>query len=347
MSFLEEKRQQIKYYMLEKIEQCQPSVVKKTAELFGTTPATIYKYLNEMEADGIIKKIMRDKYELVSHTFTSLLLRSDGELYSETKIYNKHILPNLTDLPKNVVGIWDYLCGEMINNVIDHSEAEHLELELTINSLYASLRLTDDGVGIFEKIKNHFNLETVDEAVGELFKGKVTTDERHHSGEGIFFSSRLADTFIIFSSGRIFTHNRFDGDSLSSTLHASESAHAFGAAGTTVYMKLSNNSQKQAKDIFDIYADVDGCFTKTTIPLQNYFESAPVSRSQAKRLCSRLEHFNEVGFDFQGLSWMGQGFAHQVFVVFQNEHPDIRLLPVNMNEDVRKMYVHVTGNTKL
>ena len=42
---------------------------------------------------------------------------------------------------------------------------------------------------------------------------------------------------------------------------------------------------------------------------------------------------------------MGQAFAHQIFVVFKNNDPDIQLTPVNMNEDVTKMYNHVI-NTK-
>ena len=107
-------------------------------------------------------------------------------------------------------------------------------------------------------------------------------------------------------------------------------------------MTLANDSQKQAKDVFDQYADVDGGFTKTRIPLNHFFESAPVSRSQAKRLLGRLEQFREVELDFEGLDWMGQGFAHELFVVYPYTHPDVRLIPLNMNEDVRKMYAHVT-----
>ena len=42
-----------------------------------------------------------------------------------------------------------------------------------------------------------------------------------------------------------------------------------------------------------------------------------------------------------GLDWIGQGFAHQLFVVFQNEHPTIRLRPIGMTEDVEKMVRHV------
>jgi hypothetical protein len=75
--------------------------------------------------------------------------------------------------------------------------------------------------------------------------------------------------------------------------------------------------------------------------LKNIFDSAPISRSQAKRLCNRLEKFEEVILDFEGISWMGQGFAHQMFVVFKNAHPSITIKPINMNDSVENMYNHV------
>jgi hypothetical protein len=42
---------------------------------------------------------------------------------------------------------------------------------------------------------------------------------------------------------------------------------------------------------------------------------------------------------------MGQGFAHQLFVVFQREHPSIQLSPIHMIEAVAKMHRHVTSST--
>ena len=87
--------------------------------------------------------------------------------------------------------------------------------------------------------------------------------------------------------------------------------------------------------------DRDGSFTTTRIPLKNIFDSAPVSRSQAKRICNRLESFEEVILDFEDVSWMGQGFAHQIFVVYQNLHPTISIKPIHMSPDVESMYLHV------
>ena len=168
----------------------------------------------------------------------------------------------------------------------------------------------------------------------ELFKGKLTTDAKNHSGEGIFFSSKLMDTFIIVSDGKVFTNNKYDDSEL-------ESMTSNEAKGTFVSMTLSNKSKKNSQDIFDAYSNVDGGFTKTTIPLKNIFDGSPVSRSQAKRICNRLEKFEEVILDFDSIEWMGQGFAHQVFVVFHNEHPGITIVPINMNENVTKMYNHV------
>lgn len=71
-------------------------------------------------------------------------------------------------------------------------------------------------------------------------------------------------------------------------------------------------------------------------------EKQPISRSQAKIICNKIFDCNEVVIDFCGALWMGQGFAHQLFVIFPREHSDVQLLPINMNEDVVKMYNHVT-----
>ena len=309
MGLSEEKKQQIRLYLLEKIAQRQTSVVQKTADNFGVTPATVYKYLDRLENDGVIRKIKRGEYELLAKTELFRLDRSDPAFSSEDTIYASTVRPLLAALPANVRGVWDYLCGEMLNNVIDHSLAEHLEITVTQDYLNTTVQIADDGVGIFEKIRAFLGLDSLEEAVGELFKGKLTTDSSNHSGEGIFFSSRLADEFVIYSSGLVFTHNRFDSDALLRELPQT---------GTVVRMTLSNHSRKEAKDVFEQFADPDSGFTRTRIPLRQYFETAPVSRSQAKRLCSRLDKFREIELDLEGLDWIGQGFAHQVFVVFQN-----------------------------
>ena len=48
--------------------------------------------------------------------------------------------------------------------------------------------------------------------------------------------------------------------------------------------------------------------------------------------------------DFNGIDDIGQGFAHELFVVFRRKHPEVKLITVNANEDVQKMISHVTAN---
>ena len=248
-------------------------------------------------------------------------------------------MPKIADLPSNVKAIWEYSFTEMVNNAIEHSEADNIWILIEKNALYTSVYIMDDGIGVFRKIQEHFDYDSLDDAVIELSKGKLTTDSSCHSGEGIFFTSRIMDDFYVYSNHKMYTFNKFQEEAIDSI----KKEYVFS---TCVYMSLSNISKKDINDVFDEYTDVDKGFIRTLIPLKNIFEGDPISRSQAKRVCSRLEQFSEVELDFDGVSFVGQGFAHQIFFVFANAHPEIKLIPINMNDNVRKMYVHVTAVNK-
>jgi anti-sigma regulatory factor (Ser/Thr protein kinase) len=338
MKFNADKKQTIILYLLEKISANTKSVSKVVSDAFDISTNTVHTYINELILDGVIKKGKRGQYELVSTQFDYTLKRSKGELDSDTYAYDACLSRHIASLAENVKRIWLYAFTEMANNVVDHSDAENMQVIVTQNYLETAVLIMDDGVGIFEKIKKHFSLSGLDEAICELFKGKLTTDEQNHSGEGIFFTSKMMDKFLISSSGKIFTTSKYNNDNVFDMDEAS--------SGTCVFMSLSNFTHKEPREVFDLYSNDDGGFSKTRIPLKNIFDSAPVSRSQAKRVCNRLEDFQEVIFDFDDIGWMGQGFAHQLFVVFQNSHPQISLVPINMNESVTNMYNHVLNSSR-
>ena len=333
MKYSNDKKQAIILYLLEKIESGAQGISKIVAETFNISTNTVHIYLNELIKNEIIEKQQRGKYQLVNKINEYTFIRSKGELTSDTLPYDICLEEKIKHLSDNVQRIWLYGLSEMVNNVIDHSTAEKMKLIVIQNYLKTSVLLIDDGIGIFKKIKDHFNLSNLDEAICELFKGKLTTDETNHSGEGIFFTSKLMDSFFILSDGKIFTTSKFEDDNIIDMKTALN--------GTCVFMSLSNFTNKTIKEIFDQYSDDDGGFVTTKIPLKHIFDTAPVSRSQAKRICNRLEKFSEAILDFDGIEWMGQGFAHQIFVVFHNAHPNITLLPQNMNDSVASMYNHV------
>jgi hypothetical protein len=62
-----------------------------------------------------------------------------------------------------------------------------------------------------------------------------------------------------------------------------------------------------------------------------------ISRSEAKRLANGLERFDNVIVDFQGVNEVGQGFVDELFRVWQREHRDVKLTPVNMSLAVEQM----------
>lgn len=344
MSFTEEKREQIKWYMLEKIDRGQTDVAKRTAEAFGVSLNTTYRYLRDLEKDNVIKREGKT-YELVESYDGVSLIRSKNELLEEDAIYVKFIEKHIEKYPDNIQKIWQYSFMEMMNNAIDHSEAEHVRISVFQSYMNTIILIRDDGIGIFRKIKEYYKYDTLDDAVNELFKGKLTTDSNNHSGEGIFFTSRVLDRFAAISDGKIFTHDKYY--EVLSDLEDSEALKEWkNNNGTMIFMELSNFSKKKLSEVFDMFSDVDGGFTKTHIPIRNIYETYPVSRSQAKRLSHRFEKFQEVELDFDGIEEIGQGFAHELFVVFQNNHKDVKLIPVNTSKNVEKMINHVKQTIK-
>lgn len=334
MRFNQEKKNSIILYILEKINSGTDSLSRSVSEAFGVNQATIHTYITELIEQGIIKKTKRGQYELVDQVYDYCLEKKDWMFDIDTYVYDNYLSEHIKDLPENVKHIWNYVCSEMFNNVIEHSEAGKCNIRIIQNRLNTTMILDDDGIGIFKKIRDHFRLPTLEDAITELVKGKLTTDSNNHSGEGIFFSSKMMDDFYIVSEEKVFSINKYDDSKIFDGSYDN-------ARGTTVIMRLSNNSKKTCKDIFDQYSDENSSFMKTRIPLASIYDSYPVSRSQAKRLCNRLEDFKEVVLDFADVDWMGQGFAHQLFVVFARDHQDVLLTPINMSEDVLKMYKHV------
>lgn len=333
MKFTPEKKQAIETYIIEKIEQKEKSLSALVIENFNINETTFYKYINDLQERNIIKKTARGQYRLAAETFRYHLTRSGGDLDRDTIAYDKCLHKHVRNFENNVERIWTYAFSEMTNNIMDHSNAENVDVIVEQSYPVTTVWLIDDGIGIFNKIREYFKLNSIDDAVDELFKGKITTDSKNHSGEGIFFSSRMMDEFYIISDNRIFSHNKYNQDMLLS-------AEQPFKTGTAVMMKLSNFSKKTPRDIFSQFENEDGEFDKTEIKLKMIFGTAAISRSQAKRLCNGLNRFNKIILDFEDIEWMGQGFADQVFRVFASEHPGIMITPIHMNEDVRKMYNH-------
>jgi len=311
-----------------------PHLANVIQKEFGVSRPTAYNYVRRAIDDELIVRTGLGKYELVhqQRRFTHLV-----EGLEEHAVWANEIAPNLVDLPPNVVDIWHYGCTVMINNVIDHSESEAVHIDVNRSAVSTEISVHDDGVGIFRKIAKALNLDDDRHSVLELSKGKVTTDPENHTGEGIFFSSRAFDKFAILSGAVFFEHERDDEEDWI----LGDERQRDNADGTSVFMALSNDSERRLPTVFDTYATdtEDYRFDKTVVPVKllQYGDDRLVSRSQAKRLLNRFDRFRMVVLNFRNVESIGQAFADEVFRVFPSQHPEIDIVAIHTNEQVSRM----------
>ena len=233
-------------------------------------------------------------------------------------------------LSGNEQGVFQYALTELVNNAIDHSGSETVDVEVVAERGSLALVVTDRGVGLFEHVRSHMGLATDLEALQELSKGKTTTMPSLHTGEGLFFVSKVADRFEV-ESGRL--HWIVDNEHEDMAILERPTSYA----GTRVFFEASPTEARDLRRVFEEYTE-DYEFVRTRTVIKLFAIGVRfVSRSEAKRLVHGLEKFREVVMDFAGVQGIGQGFADEVFRVWQNEHPDVRLVPVNMSDAVAFM----------
>ncbi|MBI3056341.1 MAG: STAS-like domain-containing protein, partial [Betaproteobacteria bacterium] len=105
---------------------------------------------------------------------------------------------------------------------------------------------------------------------------------------------------------------------------------------------------RTVKKVFDQFSTGnDYGFNKTVVPvkLAKYGNDQLISRSQAKRLLARVELFKMVLFDFTGIKTIGQAFSDEIFRVFARQHPEIELIPVHANSQVKRMIERAKGSS--
>jgi anti-sigma regulatory factor (Ser/Thr protein kinase) len=244
---------------------------------------------------------------------------------SESDVWDVDVLPQISELPDNALDIWRYCFTEMFNNAVDHSSGTRITIQLKRTTVNAEIAIIDNGVGIFKKIQHAMKFSDVRDAALELAKGKFTTDPARHTGEGIFFTSKMLDAFDISSGGVYFT-------SVSPMKNTK---------GTAIWMKLGNASDRSRKEVYDAYASPENnyAFDRTVVPVKmaEHSENDLISRSQAKRVLLRIDRFRTVVLDFKNVNQIGQAFADEIFRVFTRRHPGVEVQFVNANGDISNM----------
>ena len=248
-------------------------------------------------------------------------------------------VPFLGALSGNVERILRYALTEMVNNAIDHSRSPGIEVLFSPPAPSLSFEVLDRGVGIFDHLRRRLKLPNRMAALAELSKGKTTTEPEKHTGEGIFFVSKIADCFQLESADLRWIVDNVRSDTAVASVSPPRK-------GTRVRFEISPGKKRSLKSLFDEYTE-DYRFTRTRVVVRLFAHGVRfVSRSEAKRLLSGLDRFTEVVLDFDRVEEVGQGFADEVFRVWTRAHGGTRLRPVHMTPAVEFM-VRRAAKTRL
>lgn len=240
------------------------------------------------------------------------------------------------NLGKNTENILDYAFTEMLNNAIDHSQSDKIEIRIKRSDSDICFDIIDHGVGIFNNIMTKKGLKNELEAIQDLLKGKQTTAPQAHSGEGIFFTSKAADNFVVESSTKKLIFNNKIDDIFIQDIK--------DFRGTRIIFTIAIRSHKDLGDIFKEYSGESFEFNRTKVAVRLYkMGSLYMSRSQARRIMNGLEKFKTVFLDFNHIKNVGQAFVDEIFRIWRNHHPEIEIDILNVNENVDFMIKRVTG----
>ena len=316
---------------------------REIIERSGASRQAVHRHLVKLVRDGVLAsagKARATRYRLAvppdrrvafERSYATLGLRED-EVWREVAA----ALPVLaTAAAKDAEAVLAYALTEMVNNAVDHSGASTVRVRAGVDGQTIWFEVGDAGAGAFERMRAVLGLHDHLAALQEISKGKRTTAPDRHSGEGLFFTSKMADRFELAANGLSWRVDNLRQD------------HAIGTApaqpGTTVHFTVAVDKREKPEDVFARYThDLQFDTTRTIVKLFSYGVRF-VSRSEAKRLLDGLDRFRHVILDFAGVEAVGQGFVDEVFRVWRRAHPEVEIRAENMSPPVAFMVGRVEG----
>ncbi|KAA0206718.1 DUF4325 domain-containing protein [Candidatus Uhrbacteria bacterium] len=331
-------------------------VVRATelSRLFGVSRVAIHKAMKQLREEGLVQVVGKTrqaryvpaKSEAVNAALKEvkhISLRLKNEALDEAAVFERIQRETgiFLGVKNNVLDICRYAFTEMLNNAIDHSRSERIVVDCRRTGTAIVFTVRDFGIGVFNNIRRTRHLPNALAAIQDLLKGKTTTMPKQHSGEGIFFTSKAVDVFVLDSFEKRLTVNNLLPDLFVSDRRP--------LRGTLVTCSIALQSNRVLADVFKAHTiehDEGHAFAKTRVHIKLHDMGASfVSRSEAKRVLVNLERFEEAVLDFKDVETVGQAFADEIFRVWHDKHPEVRLIPENMNDNVEFMVRRAGGRS--
>lgn len=297
------------------------------------TRQAVHRYLRQMVASGqfmLEGKGRSARYWPRKVAFSAHLALKEG--LAEDRIWEeaRAFFPRLSEF-KNVANVLAHAFTEMLNNAIDHSGSLTIDVNMAVDvdADVARFTVADQGIGVYQNVRAKLGLDSGIAALQEISKGKVSTQPERHSGEGIFFTSKMARTFELEANGLLWMVDNVRDDQAISEVVPS--------AGTVVRFEVGLRNTVSLEELYARYVhDFEFDTSRIVVKLFKYGVRF-VSRSEAKRVVVGLEKFRQVILDFAGVEGIGQGFADEIFRVWAKQHANVTLTPEHMTAPIAGM----------
>ncbi len=322
--------------------QCPDDLAGLVAERTGASRASAQKALRKLvDANWLQRSGTRQR-----PIYTPGLLRQVVRRYplaglAEDLPWSRDFAPNFA-LPPAIGRMLQHAFQELLNNAIDHSGGTGVTMSVRQTPTQVQLLVSDDGRGLFDRVRESFDIDDPMHAMLELSKGKLTTQPDRHTGRGLFFTSQLADVFDLHANGSAFQRRGWEGSGW-------RSGRPLNGLGTSIYLAIALDTRRTLDQVLESWScDQSGiAFDRTSVSLRLLAGSnvALDSRAQARRVVARLERFRRAEVDFDGVDEVGHGFADELFRVFTSSHPGVELVPMNMSPRVAALVSAVNSGT--
>jgi anti-sigma regulatory factor (Ser/Thr protein kinase) len=252
----------------------------------------------------------------------------------EDRPWRRDFAPHF-ELAPHVARLVQHAFMELVNNAVDHSGGTCVTVSMRQTALHVQLLVSDDGVGLFERVADAHELHDPALAMFELAKGRLTSQPERHAGRGLYFVARAADVFDLHANRNAFQHRGLEDRGWM------RHGRAAAERGTTAFVGIALDTERTLDAV--LRSSSSDCarygLERARLPLRLLAADglALDSRAQARRVAARLAALRRADLDFAGVTEIGHSFADELFRVLPSMQPQLAMHAVNAAAPVARM----------
>ncbi|MCX6118553.1 MAG: STAS-like domain-containing protein [Proteobacteria bacterium] len=294
---------------------------------YGLSRQQASRYIKFMCQDGILERDGAGRgsdYRFVSNgrifgnnIFNSVDIKSKSIASSVESMLDK-VTPTL--LP-STYGILRCLLMDLIYRSQDWIGGHDLQVTLREEIPSLIVNLTDKGNGLFYCFQKKYGYGSMVETVANLAKGAD-----HPNIETPLFRVLDLARYVKISA------NRYTWEYSSASMDWAVSESGYSHKGTKITLELDRSFKQPILRTNSLQVSaIEQKICLLLVALHCRCNRRAPSRSEARAMLQDVESFDRVVVDFRHVDRVGNGFLHEIFVVFQSQHPSTSIEPRNLN----------------